>query len=160
MSRIFWDSNLFIYLIEDYSELGARVAALRKRMLERCDLLYTSALTVGEVLLFGQLGARHHQDERKAVFLVEGRDGGAVLNSFVLDDDGAADLIGVLVALDDREGFYRGVGDDDVEPVPVVEHQHEELGQGILGLSRLLDDQGALLEGIGFRVFHLVRVVY
>ena len=51
MSRIFWDSNLFIYLIEDYPELGARVAALRKRMLERGDQLYTSALTVGEVLV-------------------------------------------------------------------------------------------------------------
>ena len=51
MSRIFWDTNLFIYLIEDYGDLSERVAALRKRMLSRNDQLYTSALTLGEVLV-------------------------------------------------------------------------------------------------------------
>ncbi len=51
MSRIFWDTNLFIYLIEDHGPLSERVAALRKRMIERSDDLYTSALTVGEVLV-------------------------------------------------------------------------------------------------------------
>lgn len=51
MSRIFWDTNLFIYLIEDYGDLSERVVALRKRMLSRNDQLYTSALTLGEVLV-------------------------------------------------------------------------------------------------------------
>ena len=51
MSRIFWDTNLFIYLIEDYGDLSERVVALRKRMLSRSDQLYTSALTLGEVLV-------------------------------------------------------------------------------------------------------------
>ena len=51
MSRIFWDTNLFIYLIEDYGDLSERVFALRKRMLGRNDQLYTSALTLGEVLV-------------------------------------------------------------------------------------------------------------
>lgn len=51
MSRIFWDTNLFIYLIEDHGPLSERVAALRKRMIERNDDLYTSALTLGEVLV-------------------------------------------------------------------------------------------------------------
>ena len=51
MSRIFWDTNLFIYLIEDFRDLSERVAALRKRMLERRDELYTSALTLGEILI-------------------------------------------------------------------------------------------------------------
>lgn len=51
MSRIFWDTNLFIYLIEDYGDLSNRVAALRKRMIERNDELYTSALTLGEILV-------------------------------------------------------------------------------------------------------------
>ena len=51
MSRIFWDTNLFIYLIEEYGELSERVVALRKRMLSRNDQLYTSALTLGEVLV-------------------------------------------------------------------------------------------------------------
>ena len=51
MSRVFWDTNLFIYLIEDYGELSERVAGLRKRMNERRDELYTSALTLGEILI-------------------------------------------------------------------------------------------------------------
>lgn len=51
MSRIFWDTNLFIYLIQDYGDLSERVVALRKRMLSRNDQLYTSALTLGEVLV-------------------------------------------------------------------------------------------------------------
>ena len=51
MSRIFWDTNLFVYLIEDYDELSERVAALRARMLARGDHLYTSTLTLGEVLV-------------------------------------------------------------------------------------------------------------
>lgn len=51
MSRVFWDTNLFIYLIEDYGDLSERVVALRKRMLSRNDQLYTSTLTLGEVLV-------------------------------------------------------------------------------------------------------------
>ena len=51
VSRIFWDSNLFIYLIEDQAEHAEQVAALRKRMIERDDELLTSALTLGEVLV-------------------------------------------------------------------------------------------------------------
>jgi len=51
MSRIFWDTNLFIYLLEDYGELSARVAALRKRMRARNDQLYTSTITLGEILV-------------------------------------------------------------------------------------------------------------
>jgi predicted nucleic acid-binding protein len=51
MSRIFWDTNLFVYLIEDRGALSERVATLRARMLERDDELYTSALTLGELLV-------------------------------------------------------------------------------------------------------------
>jgi len=51
VSRIFWDTNLFIYLIEDFRDLSERVTALRRRMLERGDELYTSALTLGEILI-------------------------------------------------------------------------------------------------------------
>lgn len=51
MSRIFWDTNLFIYLFEDYGELSARVAEVRERMLARGDQLCTSTLTLGEVLV-------------------------------------------------------------------------------------------------------------
>ena len=51
MSRIFWDTNLFVYLLEDRGETGDRVLALRKRMIERQDDLITSALTLGEILV-------------------------------------------------------------------------------------------------------------
>jgi predicted nucleic acid-binding protein len=38
-------------LIEDYGELSERVMALRTRMLERGDHLFTSTFTVGEILV-------------------------------------------------------------------------------------------------------------
>jgi predicted nucleic acid-binding protein len=49
VSRVFWDTNLFIYLFEDSGPLGARVRLLRERMLERGDRLLTSSLTLGEL---------------------------------------------------------------------------------------------------------------
>jgi predicted nucleic acid-binding protein len=51
VSRVFWDTNLFIYLFEDYGRESTRVAALRRRMLERNDQLVSSALTLGELLV-------------------------------------------------------------------------------------------------------------
>ncbi len=51
MSRIFWDTNLFIYLFEDYGKFSQATAALRERMLERGDQLLTSTLTLGEILV-------------------------------------------------------------------------------------------------------------
>jgi predicted nucleic acid-binding protein len=51
VSRIFWDTNLFIYLLEDVGGLSQRVATLRETMLERGDQLVTSALTLGEMLV-------------------------------------------------------------------------------------------------------------
>ena len=51
MSRIFWDTNLFIYLFEDKHERSEQVAELRQRMIEREDELLTSALTLGEILV-------------------------------------------------------------------------------------------------------------
>ena len=50
MSKIFWDTNLFVYLIEG-GPLSRRVADLRSRMIERGDQLVTSALSLGEVLV-------------------------------------------------------------------------------------------------------------
>jgi predicted nucleic acid-binding protein len=58
MSRIFWDTNLFIYLFEGRGLLFDRVVKLRGAMLERGDQLVTSALTLGEVLV----KAVEHQD--------------------------------------------------------------------------------------------------
>jgi predicted nucleic acid-binding protein len=51
MSRIFWDTNLFIYLWEDYGALSQAVQTLRTKMLRRGDQLLTSTLTLGEILV-------------------------------------------------------------------------------------------------------------
>jgi predicted nucleic acid-binding protein len=51
MSRIFWDTNLFIYLWEDYGQLSETVAELRGKMLRRGDQLLTSTLTLAEILV-------------------------------------------------------------------------------------------------------------
>jgi predicted nucleic acid-binding protein len=51
VSRVFWDTNLFIYLLEDVGPQSDRVAQVRERMLERGDELCTSTLTLGEVLV-------------------------------------------------------------------------------------------------------------
>ena len=48
MSRVFWDTNLFVYLLEG-AEFAARVRQVRSRMLERGDQLVTSALTLGKL---------------------------------------------------------------------------------------------------------------
>lgn len=51
MSRVFWDTNLFIYLFEDFGGFTSQVATLRSRMLTRGDELLTSAVTFGEILV-------------------------------------------------------------------------------------------------------------
>jgi predicted nucleic acid-binding protein len=51
MSRIFFDTNLFIYLLEDTGERGARVSEIVERLSERRDELLTSTLTLAEVLV-------------------------------------------------------------------------------------------------------------
>jgi uncharacterized protein len=51
MSRVFWDTNIFIYLFEGSGALSKQVANLRSRMLVRGDQLLTSAMTLGEVLV-------------------------------------------------------------------------------------------------------------
>lgn len=50
MSRIYWDTMLFIYWLEDNPQFATRVDAIRLRMQERNDQLLTGALTFGEVL--------------------------------------------------------------------------------------------------------------
>jgi predicted nucleic acid-binding protein len=50
MSRVYWDSMLFIYLIEGNAEFGPRVRSIYKAMEKRGDELCTSVFTLGEVL--------------------------------------------------------------------------------------------------------------
>jgi len=51
MSRVFWDTNLFIYFLEGNNQLSVDTRRLRKSMLARGDQLLTSALTLGEILV-------------------------------------------------------------------------------------------------------------
>ena len=50
MSRTFWDTMLFIYLLEDHPEFSTRVRQLLARARRRGDSLYTSYLVLGEVM--------------------------------------------------------------------------------------------------------------
>ena len=50
MSLIFWDTMIFVYWIEQHPQWSSRVDAIRRRMWERKDQLWTSTLTIGEVL--------------------------------------------------------------------------------------------------------------
>ena len=58
MSRIFWDTNLFIYLFEKNIQFYSPTAALRKRMIERKDELMTSAMTLGEIQVTARGGQK------------------------------------------------------------------------------------------------------
>ncbi len=51
MSRVFWDTNLFIYLLEGGDPQFELVVNLRKTMRSRGDELLTSTFTLGEVLV-------------------------------------------------------------------------------------------------------------
>ena len=44
MSRIYWDSMLFIYWLDDNPVFAKRIASIHTRMLERKDELITSAV--------------------------------------------------------------------------------------------------------------------
>jgi predicted nucleic acid-binding protein len=50
VNRVYWDTMLFIYLLEANPIFGERVERLHEAMLRRGDSLCTSVFTVGEVL--------------------------------------------------------------------------------------------------------------
>ena len=51
MSKVFFDTNVFIYMFEGIEPNRTRTLEIRKRMLERGDRIVTSAMTLGEVLV-------------------------------------------------------------------------------------------------------------
>ena len=51
MSKVFFDTNLFIYMFEGLEPYRSRVLEIRKRMIDRGDQIVTSAMTLGEVLV-------------------------------------------------------------------------------------------------------------
>jgi predicted nucleic acid-binding protein len=67
MSRIFWDTMLFIYLLDDHPTFGPRARHLLERSYRRGDSLYTSYLALGEVMA----GAEKSPDPQKALAVRE-----------------------------------------------------------------------------------------
>jgi predicted nucleic acid-binding protein len=66
VSRIYWDTMLFIYWLENNPQFSKRVGAIRSRMEERGDQLITGAFTLGEVLAGPyRIGAVKVADETK-----------------------------------------------------------------------------------------------
>jgi len=51
VSRVFLCSNIWIYWIEDREPWAKKIAALMERLALRRDLVFTSTLTLGEVLV-------------------------------------------------------------------------------------------------------------
>jgi uncharacterized protein len=51
MSRIYWDTMLFVYWLEDHPLYARRVQEILERMGKRQDHLCTSAFTIGETLV-------------------------------------------------------------------------------------------------------------
>ena len=73
MARVFWDTNLFIYLFEHNAEWSSRVIEFRKRMLQRRDELLTSYLTIGEALTKPREAGDSHLEKRYLTFFGSGR---------------------------------------------------------------------------------------
>ncbi|MBI3925688.1 MAG: type II toxin-antitoxin system VapC family toxin [Armatimonadetes bacterium] len=69
MSRVFWDTNLFIYLFEGSGPRTDRVIEVRQRMLDRRDILVTSTLTLGEILVLPLEQARDDLVDRYTFLL-------------------------------------------------------------------------------------------
>lgn len=51
MSKIFFDTDVFVYLFEDYEPFSSIVDATWRKMVLRRDQLVTSAMTLGELLV-------------------------------------------------------------------------------------------------------------
>jgi predicted nucleic acid-binding protein len=64
MSRVFWDSMLFIYLVEDDPKFAPVVSDVLGRCLRRQDTLFTSHLSVAETLVGIEVGS-----EKEKAFL-------------------------------------------------------------------------------------------
>jgi predicted nucleic acid-binding protein len=67
MSRIYWDTMLFVYWIEDHPRYAKRIRQILLKMETRQDQLCTSTLAVGEVLV----GPRKASNGEAAVRMLE-----------------------------------------------------------------------------------------
>lgn len=91
MSKVYWDTMLFIYLLEGNRQYGPTVKSIYERMRLRGDLLCTSYLSLGEILA----GAQHSTQMAKTV-----REGFAEMRVQLLSfDSGAVDTFASLRAM-------------------------------------------------------------
>jgi predicted nucleic acid-binding protein len=51
MSRIYWDTMLFVYLLEGHPAFKQRTEELLDRSYQRADSLFTSYLSLGEIMV-------------------------------------------------------------------------------------------------------------
>jgi predicted nucleic acid-binding protein len=51
MSRIYWDTMLFVYWLEDHPQQAPKVKRIFEKMEKRRDVLCTSTFTMGELLV-------------------------------------------------------------------------------------------------------------
>jgi predicted nucleic acid-binding protein len=71
--RVFWDTNLFIYLIERHPVFHTRVLDLYRDSKQRGDVVVTSALTLGELMAQPLRLGRMDLVDRYAELLSRGR---------------------------------------------------------------------------------------
>jgi len=91
-ARVFWDTNLFIYLMEDNDERAERVASIRRSMIDRQDILLASTMTLGELLVKPyRSGNKSLAASYRALFNVERVE-------LIPFDDEAANIFGLLRA--------------------------------------------------------------
>ena len=91
MSRIYWDTMLFIYWLEANPAYEERVDAIWSRMQKRNDELITGALALGEILA----GAYKHGADRKQIEKVRAGFEGAV-SEVIPFSEKTADLFGQI----------------------------------------------------------------
>lgn len=67
MTRIFWDTMLFVYLLEGNKDYAKQVRHVLERSYDRGDQLFTSCLAVGEVMAGGPNMSPAAQSAREVI---------------------------------------------------------------------------------------------
>lgn len=91
MTHVFWDTNLYIYLLDKTSSFRPSVSTLRRKMLTNGISLVTSSMTLGEVIT----GPRKQGDEALAT---QYRTALSQSSTVIPFDEKAADLYATIRA--------------------------------------------------------------
>jgi len=71
VSRIYWDTMLFIYLLEDHPIFSSRTRQLLERAYRRGDSLFTSYLALGEMMVGAEKAPSPKTAEAVAAIIAE-----------------------------------------------------------------------------------------